>query len=207
MSKLYFLGGTPRSGKTRVALQFLKAKPMFSTSTDALREVIRASMDDKSREKLKKIDKLLFEDKQYSLLRKEPARIAQMQDEESEIVWELIQPYIKHDYINNGLDLLIEGIAVTPKSLSSLNLAFNAVFVGNQSDRHVKTIIKHAKTNKDDWMYRFRLSEEEITDFAIFSQHYSRHIQNQAREYDYPYIEMDDENFEDSVDRVLLALD
>lgn len=37
MAKVYFIGGTPQSGKTTTSIRFLRERLMLAASTDAIR--------------------------------------------------------------------------------------------------------------------------------------------------------------------------
>jgi 2-phosphoglycerate kinase len=41
MANIYFIGGSPRVGKTQLTLKVVEKHPMFSISTDALRYALQ----------------------------------------------------------------------------------------------------------------------------------------------------------------------
>jgi len=107
--------------------------------------------------------------------------------------------------VEDRMNLMVEGVAVLPELVSQLrNVAYRAVFVGNQGNDHKENIKKSAKENDHDWMQD--ASDEYIEAFAMFVAEMSRYIEKEARNYSFDYIEMGNKTFNDAVDQVVGSL-
>lgn len=132
-----------------------------------------------------------------------PMNSIMIQNMESKIVWKSINDFIKSNLMD-GFDVLVEGIAILPEFLDQIDYDFSAVFLGNQSESHFQTILDSARRNKNDWMHK--LENETIRAFSVFNQTFSRYIQQEADKYDFPYIEIHDQTFNDDIRTALDVL-
>ncbi|HEX6461845.1 MAG TPA: hypothetical protein VFZ58_01055 [Candidatus Saccharimonadales bacterium] len=204
MAKAFLIGGTPRVGKTSLTLRFLKEKPILATSTDAVRYMIRQIIKESDKPDLFHLGKYTSNDPARQVyLRNHPSEVISIQNRESAIVWHSVKDLIESN-LADGFDVLIEGIAVLPEFVKQLTCDYMAVFLGNQSDQHLKTILHTARKNDTDWMHN--LDDQTIEAFATFNKAFSKYIQNEAGEHGLRYIEIHDDNFEHDIGQALKVL-
>lgn len=204
MAKAFLIGGTPRVGKTTLTLRFLKEKPILATSTDAVRYMMRQIIKKSDEPDLFHLGKYTSNNPEHqAYLRDHSSEIISIQNSESAIVWRSVKDLIESN-IADGFDVLIEGIAVLPKFVRQLECAYTAVFLGNQSDLHVQTILHTARKNSNDWMHN--LDDQTIEAFAIFNKSFSKYIQGEAARYNLHYVEVHDDNFEHDISQALTFL-
>lgn len=204
MAKAYLIGGTPRTGKTTLTLRFIERKPVLGASTDAIRYTLRRVVKPEDEPDLFHLGKFTSnEPERWAELLNDPQSVIDIQNKESTIVWRSVVNFIKSN-LEDGFDVVVEGVAILPALLKDVDFEYVAVFLGNQSNQHVETIINSARQNPNDWMYG--LENETIRAFAVFNQTFSRYIEDQANQYGMKYIEMRDSSFSEDIDRALGAL-
>ena len=190
MANIYFIGGSPRVGKTKLTLLTVAKHPMFSISTDATREALRKIYTKQQKPALFKICEV-----------DQPGNVAwriKVQVEESKEFW----PFVVNNILSHnedGLDVLVEGVAVLPELIKNFPLPNKAVFIGNTNEQHVETILKHAQTNKHDWLHT--RDEAYIREFATFVTGYSKFIKAEAEKYSMQYIDMDSADYRSAQQR------
>ncbi len=204
MAKAYFIGGTPRVGKTTLTLKVLHERSMMAASTDAIRYTLRQVLKKEDYPNLFHLGKYTSDDPVHrNQIKNYPQEIIDIQNKESLIVWKSVDDFVRSN-LEDGFDVLIEGIAILPSLLSQVDYDYNAVFLGNQSTSHYNTILKSACQNKNDWMHT--LEDETIEAFSIFNTSFSFYIAEEARQYNMSYIEVGDDTFNDDIDRALKLL-
>jgi len=204
MAKAYFIGGTPRVGKTTLAMHLIQTKPMLGSSTDAIRYLLRRVVKEEDFPDLFHLGKYTSNDpERRSFLDKHPQEVIDIQNKESRIVWQSVNNFVKSN-LEDGFDIVLESIAILPELLSQVGYDYSVVFLGNQSDGHFQTILSSARSNSDDWMHN--LGDETIKAFATFNQAFSLYIQQQAEKFNYNYIEIHDDNFTNDINGALSSL-
>lgn len=204
MAKAYFIGGTPRVGKSILTLRTIQEKPMMAASTDAFRFALRRIIEKEYQPDLFHLGKYTSDDpERRNYLRNHSQEIIDLQNRESLIVWKTVDDFVKSN-LEDGLDVLIEGIAILPALLSQVSYEYSAVFLGNQSEEHFDTILKFARANKNDWMHA--LEDETIEAFSVFNNSFSRYVENQAKNHNLPYVEIGDVSFEADIESALNTL-
>ncbi len=201
MAKAYFIGGTPRVGKTTLTIKLLHEKPMMAASTDALRYTLRQALNKDEYPDLFHLGKYTSNDPaRRNYIKTHPEAIIDIQNRESTIVFKSVNDFVKSN-LEDGFDVLIEGIAILPELLSSVDYEYKAIFLGNQSESHYNVILKSARDNEDDWMHS--LEDETIEAFSVFNSSFSRHIANESTKYNMTYIEIGDDTFTKDIDSAL----
>jgi 2-phosphoglycerate kinase len=194
MAHIYFIGGTPRTGKTTLAEKFVATRPIGYACADHIRFLLRNLLSPTDYPELFEFIKYVSNDPSLKLeLQNNHQKALVMQTAESQLVWKSIQAYIRSSLID-GQDLLIEGLAIMPEFLENLDYEFSAIFLGNQSQEHYQIVEQHAKENSNDWMHN--LNPETITMFSELNQSYSQLMETQAMKYGLAYYEMHDFSFE-----------
>jgi len=200
MPKAYFIGGTPRVGKTTLAITAIKKQPMLSASTDALRNVLRSVMSESEAPGLFTLKTDGLSADEIVERTTDIEKSIRSQYDESLAVWRSVIPFVTQN-LDDGFDVLIEGMAVLPEFISRLKLSNSAIFIGNSSDEHIKTTLTSAANNPHDWLGRQdgRVAEA----FCTFNQSFSRHIEAECERYKCRYIEISDDDFEGSIEKAL----
>jgi 2-phosphoglycerate kinase len=204
VAEAYFIGGTPRVGKTTLTIKVIQEKPMMATSTDAIRYTLRQILKKDDYPDLFHLGKYTSNDpRRRKFIINNPEEIINIQNRESEVVWKSVNDFVKSN-LEDGFDVLIEGIAVLPELLDKVDYDYKAIFLGNQSETHYDTILKSARNNEDDWMHE--LEDETIKAFAVFNASFSKHIANEANKYNMTYIEIGDDTFTEDINSALVLL-
>ena len=204
MAKVYLIGGTPRVGKTTLLLRTISKQPMLATSSDAIRYMLRQVISRDAKPDLFHLGKFTSNDpERVEYLKTHSMDIVNVQNKEAVIVWKSVKDFI-HSNLEDGFDVLIEGIHILPEFVKQLDCDYKAVFLGNKSDNHFQTILNFARKNENDWMHS--LEDETIEAFSIFNKTFSQYIETEANKYDLTYIEMHDDNFESDIESALDSL-
>ena len=203
---IYLLGGPPRVGKSILSRTITKKHGINVVSTDSLGAVLENVLDPELEPGLfivNRFNEMSVEDRMNLMVNNTAERI-NYQIQENYAVWMAVTPFIQREE-DEGRDLVVEGVAVLPELVSQLgNVAYRAVFVGNQGNDHKENIKKSAMENDRDWMQD--ASDEYIEAFATFVVAMSRYIEQEARNYGFDYIEMGNKTFNDAVDQVVDSL-
>jgi 2-phosphoglycerate kinase len=188
MARAYLIGGTPRCGKTSIALDTVKIHPMFSTSTDSLRYILRGLLSADDYPDLFAASEKFTEEAIVALCSTGHAyEIVEWQNKESAVVWDAVKRCIE-GFISEDLDILIEGVAIMPEFLSQLSCDYSAVFVGNSNPEHGKIMLDYARSGSYDWMRDFK--DETILQFAEFTKKFSIYLHDESLKNGYKYFDM-----------------
>ncbi len=204
MAKAYLIGDPPRVGKTSLTLKFIERKPILATSTDAIRYTLRRVVDEHSKPDLFNVGKFTSNDpEQRKYLTEHVQEVIDQQNTESSIVWKSTVDFINSN-LEDGFDILIEGIAVLPSFVKDLQCEYSVVFIGNQSDEHFNTILNQARNNPNDWLHN--LEDETIKAFCLFGQCFSKYLEDEAKSLSMSYIEVMDNKFDECLTSALNEL-
>ncbi len=197
MAKAYLVGGVPRCGKTSVALKAVALRPMFSTSTDSTRYLLRSLSTADHQPALFAAAEVFSESHVLSLRESGSSQsIIDAQNQESEIVWKSVKRVIE-GYIAEDLDVLVEGVAILPHLVGELQCDYAAVFLGNSSTRHGEQMLAYARSNRYDWLKTW--SDDAIRALAEFTNDYSVYFEEQARKNGMAYFDGANGTFEDTI--------
>ncbi len=201
MATAYLIGGTPRCGKTSLALSMVKKKPMFSTSTDSLRHIMKQMVSKEAEPYLYYASERFTEESILDLCSTGRAsEIVTWQNNESRAVWKSVKNTIE-GFIREDLDILIEGVAILPEFLSQLECDVRVVFVGNSSSNHGSNMLAYARSDDYDWLSSY--SDEAILKFSAFTQEFSRFIESESRLYGYKYVDLAKNSFDKSQEKAI----
>lgn len=198
MNYLYLIGGSTRSGKTTILHKIIARRPMIAIQTDAMRDGLRKALID---EISAPISHLSFsgdvtfqrseEDSEKESLTKHFAK----EISQSELVWNAIVGLINY-YENKSVDLIIEGMEITPervKGLTLKNFLIKPVFVGFTEDTNFNKII--ADLDKNLIKKRFDEHVEEGKKIAV-----------DADKYGYKFFSFDNDKIEEYCNNVISYL-
>ncbi len=203
MSKIFFIGGAPRSGKTTVIQRLIEKKPMLSASTDAIRNVAKGVTTTDEHPKLHKINRGEYDSKKHmEMMKNDPQAVLLHETHQSEEVWRSVLDFIGY-YQRDGKNAAIEGVAVLPIELSKVDFDFSAIFLSPKGDQ-AESILKHARENSHDWINKY--SDDVIKNFCNFVKHWNQYYITEAEKYNFKVVEIDYDNFDSSVDVAVDAL-
>lgn len=216
MNNLYLIGGAERCGKTTILHKFIKAKPVIAIQTDAIRDSIEKVLFDEM-EIIAPIGHISFSgDVVFRSLvddskREDVTKHFSKNIPEGELVWNAIVGLISHydkpsRLITKGsteksIDLIIEGIEVTPKRVNDLitkNFLIKPVFVGYTEDTSFeKTLIQFEKEG-------FNIDNKEF-----IKEKHDEHVEKgkgiamDADKYGYKFFSFDNNDFEKYCSNIL----
>jgi 2-phosphoglycerate kinase len=197
MPQVYFIGGAPRVGKSTLALKVSEHMPLPHASTDSIRSSVRQTTTPEATPDLFYLDSLNADEANMAkLMRHHSVDIIAAADAEAAAVWPAVEA-LAHSKLGEGKSVLIEGVAVLPSLLATLELPYSAVFLGNQSADHTQIICDYAKHHPDTWLGS--LQPDTVEAFAEFSRAYSAHTQREAQKYNLPYFEMSTGSFPEAI--------
>jgi len=205
LARTYFIGGSPRVGKTLLAHALASNVNGHVVSADAIRDAIKKVVVDTS-SPLFGIDKLdQFPDQEWlNVYSTNPQQVVDTQNAESEICWEPIVSYAS-SFCEDDATHILEGVAVLPRFVHGMrNKPEHIIFVGNTSAEHFQSMIKYAQENPEkDWMSVMGYTEQKIQGVGVFVQKMSEYIREEAKKYGYKYYELDDSDFDDTIQAVV----
>jgi 2-phosphoglycerate kinase len=203
MSRIFFIGGAPRSGKSTVLQKFVEQKPMLAASTDAIRAAAKSMSSPEQNPRLFKTDRGRFDSEQNIARMAHDAKQAlTFQLGEAEETWKATLDFVKY-YVRDGRDAIVEGVAVLPSKLPELPFDFRAVFIVNLNDQ-TDTILRHAHENKDDWLNKY--DDNTIRAFCHSNQAWNKYYAEEAAKYGYEIIKVETDRFEENINDAVKAL-
>lgn len=197
---IYLIGGPPRVGKTQLVNYLVRQQPMHAVSTDAIRYMLRRAVPESA---LNSDIFIHFRTDVLELWGRDNQKVLDEQNRQSRAIWPAVVEFMK-SYNEDGIDLIVEGVAVLPDLVKGLDFNHKVIFIGNRADTHEDTIKERAAANPRDWM-RDLDSETSAKAIAFFKM-MSEYLQNEAQANHMSYVEVSDENFEADLERVALQL-
>jgi 2-phosphoglycerate kinase len=197
MPKAYLIGGAPRVGKSHLVLRVIRQHPMFAISADSVRDLLQAALKPSAAPALFELRDISRQESAISeLLKRHPRKAVTLQNDESNIVWPAINALIK-SYLEDGQDILVEGVEILPEYLTDINYSHNAIFLGNTSKEHSNEMAIQAHKNSHDWLRKY--TDGTIEDWAGLVRRFSRYVEHEANLKGMHYVETNDANFEESM--------
>lgn len=204
LARTYFIGGPPRVGKSLLAYALAAEVNGHVVNTDAIRNAVKKATVDKS-SPVFGINRLeqSTEQEWLSVHLTNPQQVVDIQNGESEVCWEPIISYAS-SFCEDNVTHILEGVAVLPKLVNSMKYKpEHIIFVGNTSTNHFQSMIGHAQENPEsDWMGAMGYTEEKIRAMAVFVQKMSEYFRDEAKKYGYKYYELDDLDFDNSIQAI-----
>ncbi len=203
--RTYFIGGPPRVGKSLLAYRLAEKIKGHVTPTDAIRSAAKKACNDKT-------SNLFAINRHESLPEKEwlrqhfeePRLVTETQNKESKAVWPSLVSFC-NSFADDDAIHIIEGVALLPSMIAKMkHRPEHIVFVGNTNENHFKAMIDHAKLYPQrDWMTAMGYSDEKIRAMASFVLEMSQYFKQEAEKYNFEYREIEDNNFDSSLNRII----
>ncbi len=202
MSTFYFIGGAPRTGKTKIIHEVIKQRPLLAASTDAIRNVAKSLASPEDNPRLHKVGRGSFGSEQYmKLLEYNPAKMLDFEIAAAEETWASVLQFVSY-YQADDKDAALEGYVILPKELVKQSFNYKAVFFVNLNDQ-TETIVAHARTHIDDWLHPY--SDDVIRGYCQSNRKHNQYYYNEARKYGLPVV-LVGKNFNQSVSEAVSLL-
>ena len=185
------IGGAPTVGKSTVARLLSEHLRIPWISSDQIREVMKATVDEKN-------FPALFDTKDYTaerfLTEFSSSEIVKMEINEGEAVWPGVQAFIEESYPWNSF--IVEGVAILPhlvaRDFSNRSWAQPVFLVDEDADR-IRNVVFNRGLWDDAKTYSDDVKEKEVQWAMLFSHM----IRVEAEKYHFPWIEMKKNDKED----------
>jgi 2-phosphoglycerate kinase len=204
LDRTYFIGGPPRVGKTILALVLAKKVEGHFVSTDSIRNAAKKACNDKNND-------LFIINKTENISEKEwmsnhvdkPEISIDYQNRESKAVWPSLVSFC-NTFCEDDAIHIVEGVALLPSLVSQMNnRPQHVVYVGNTNLNHAKSMVEYAKNFPErDWMGARNYSDDKINAMAHFVRAMSLYFKSEAEKYGFSYYEIDDINFQGSIEKI-----
>ncbi len=205
LNRTYFIGGAPRIGKTILSLELAKKVGGHFVSTDSIRNAAKkaCSNNDSDLFILNKTEHIPEEEwlKDHN---ESPEKVIEYQNRESIALWPSLVSFC-NSFCEDSAIHVVEGVALLPSLVYKMKDKPDHIFyVGNTSDKHEQSMLEFAKNNPQwDWMSASGYNDEKIKAMGNFVKEMSFYFKNEAEKYGFPYYEIDDDNFEESIRNII----
>lgn len=205
LDRTYFIGGAPRIGKTILSLVLAEKINGHFVSTDSIRNAAKKACKDENNDLfiLNKTEHIPEEEwlKDHNEL---PEKVIEYQNRESIALWPSIVSFC-NSFCEDNATHVVEGLALLPSLISQMkNKPKHIFYVGNTNEKHVQSMLDFAKNSPQwDWMGASGYSDEKIRAMANFVKEMSLYFKNEAEKFGFPYYEIDDEDFNGSISRII----
>ena len=205
LDRTYFIGGAPRIGKTILSLALAEKVKGHFVSTDSIRNAAKKACNDKDSDLfiLNKTEHIPEEE--WLIDHNElPEKVIDYQNRESIALWPSIVSFC-NSFCEDNATHVVEGVALLPSLVSQMkDKPKNVFYIGNTNENHFHSMLDFAKNFPQwDWMGASGYSDEKIKAMANFVKEMSMYFKNEAEKYGFPYYEIDEDNFEGSIARII----
>lgn len=201
LNRTFFIGGPPRVGKSLISYLLAESIKGHVTSTDAIRNAVKKIPNSKTGplfgvNELGQYPPEKWLDTHFN----HPDTVVNIQNEESKAYWDSIVSYASA-FCEDDVMHIMEGVAILPKLVDTMRYKpKNVFFVGNTSNNHFESILKHARENPErDWMSAMGYDEKKIKAMSVFVKKMSEYFKDEAAKYGFKYYEIDDSHFQQSI--------
>jgi len=209
LDRTYFLGGPPRTGKSILAFALADKVRGHVVSTDSIKSAAKKACTDKESDYfiINRTENVSDEEWLKNHLER-PEVVVEYQNKESQAIWSSVVSFC-NTFCEDSAVHVVEGVALLPSLVSEMkHKPEHVVFVGNTSTNHVKAMLEYSqKFPEQDWMAGLKYSNEKIAGMANFVRAMSIYFKEEAEKYGFPYYEIDDEHFADSIAGIVEAIE
>lgn len=222
MAELYVVGGASRCGKSTVLKAFVarqqqeQGTPLATISTDHVLNDLWREYDGQYDEYPDLLQQVVdnendLDEAPWIAFQEDTDYLVKRQHAQSRAVWGMrLGAQIESHLGKPGNALLLtEGIALLPDLIAPLAqiATVNAVYLGNESPDHADALIlaaRDAASAEENWMHG--LSDGQIRAYMGVKEAMSIRIRELAAEYNFPYLDMGQGDFQANVERAVDVL-
>ncbi len=204
LDRTYFIGGPPRVGKTILAFALANKIHGHVVSTDSIRNAAKKACSDKESDFfIINRTENVSEDEWLKNHIDHPEITVDHQNRESKAIWPSLVSFC-NSFCEDDVVHILEGVAILPSLVNEMkNKPAHIAFVGNTNTEHLEAMIKHAADFPDkDWMTQLNYGPKKIEGMASFVRAMSLYLKSGAEKYGFPYYEISDKDFKDSITRI-----
>lgn len=205
LERTYFIGGPPRVGKSILAYSLAQKINGHVVSTDSIRSAAKRACPDKESDLFILNRTENVPEKQWLKDHLETPRVVvDYQNRESSAVWPSVVSFCK-TFCDDSAKHIVEGVALLPSLVAEMrHQPKHVIYVGNTSEDHVEAMLEYARKNPEqDWMAAMNYSDERIKGIATFVKTMSIYFKREAENYGFPYYEISNSYFEDSIQKIV----
>ncbi|PIP86463.1 hypothetical protein COW82_01870, partial [Candidatus Campbellbacteria bacterium CG22_combo_CG10-13_8_21_14_all_43_18] len=208
LDRTYFIAGPPRIGKTILAFALAEKIKGHVVSTDSIRNAAKKGCPNKESD-LFIINRAenVSEDEWLKNHLENPEITVEHQNRESKAIWPSLVSFC-NSFCEDDAVHIVEGVAILPALVSQMkNKPEHVIFVGNTSDSHLQAMLDHAdRFPNKDWMRAMNYSKQRFEGMANFIKEMSFYFKTEAEKYGFPYYEISDDDFENSIDKIVKSI-
>jgi 2-phosphoglycerate kinase len=205
LARTYFIGGSPRIGKSILAYALAEKLHGHVVSTDAIRNAAKKACVDKESD-LFAVNKSehVSEEEWLKNHLETPEVVIDYQNRESKAVWPSIVSFC-NSFCEDAAVHIVEGVALLPSLVAEMkHKPEHIIYVGNTSDLHAEAMADHAKKfPEQDWMTAMGYGNGKIAGMANFVREMSLYFKKEAEKHGFPYYEISDTDFDDSIASII----
>ncbi len=208
LARTYFIAGPPRVGKTLLSYKLAEKIKGHVVSTDAIRSAAKKACVDKTGDLFRtNFHNSLSEEEWMRMHLDEPEIAVNDQNKESVALWPSIVSFC-NNFCEDAAIHVVEGAHLPPHLVAQMeHKPGHVIYVGNTSPEHFKYMLEYSKKNPEqDWMASIGYGEKRIRAMAHFVQAMSEYFKSEAKKYGFPYYEIDDDDFDGSIERICQSL-
>ncbi len=205
LKRTYFIGGPPRVGKSLLAYKLATQIGGHVVSTDSIRNAAKKACSDKESDlfiinKTENISKEEWLDRHLN----RPEEVVEFQNRESKAVWPSVVSFCS-SFAEDQAIHIVEGVALLPLLVAQVQPKVKNIFyIGNTNNEHIEGMMKYAKDfPEQDWMMAMGYDVKQFQGMAAFIKSMSFYFKEEAQKYGFPYYEIDDFNFESSLEKIV----
>lgn len=205
LDRTYFIGGAPRIGKTILSLALAEKIGGHYVSTDSIRNAAKKACKDESSDLFIINAAEHISDEEWLKNHNEfPEKVIEYQNRESIALWPSLVSFC-NSFCEDSAIHVVEGVALLPSLVFAMKDKPKHIFyVGNTSEKHSQSMLDFAKKFPQwDWMAASGYSDEKIKAMATFVKEMSLYFKSEAEKYSFPYYELDDDHFEQSIKDII----
>jgi 2-phosphoglycerate kinase len=203
---LYVVGGLSRTGKTIVAGSIMRRKHLVVIPTDAIRAALRKVLIGESRVSVERISfRSAATYRRPGSLRKRRIVRVRKTKREDDLAWIGVRGLIETYDRKNMVDVLLEGIAITPERIGRLklkNLKVRAVFLGYSSISHGAAMLAYSRRKHDwvnTWIKEHGGDESHVHEWVRKGISRSAAIEKAAKKFGYRYFDISRRPFKEQI--------
>lgn len=180
MRKLILIGGAPGVGKSYLARKMSEELKLPWVSTDGIREMMREVVRKEDFPELSRLDESIKAEEYLSA--HTAKQILESQNKESVGVWKGVTAFVETDYVWN--DFIVEGIAVLPELVSTLDKQKNSIkpiFLIDNNEARIKKMVYERGVWDDAEKYSNEVKGVEVEWVVMFNCW----LENEVNKYGY----------------------